>query len=173
MKNSKFRPLLILLAAASLAAPLAAQNQMKPPRQQRSRKTWPPCAWSALTQALDLTEDQTAKVFPILNRIEKDKQDMQKNLSQDVRPCAGWARIPKPRTPPSRDDCSNPSGRPDPDQSPGRRRGRRPGDSLTVRQKARYEIFQIDFLRGLERDHEPGPAADGAKRRRRRAPVKK
>jgi hypothetical protein len=37
-----------------------------------------------LTQALDLTEDQTAKIFPVINKIEKEKVDVQRRLSGDI-----------------------------------------------------------------------------------------
>lgn len=38
-----------------------------------------------MTQALDLTEQQTAVIFPELNRAEKDKAELQKELAREIR----------------------------------------------------------------------------------------
>ncbi len=38
-----------------------------------------------LTRALDLTEEQTAKVYPLLTRTEKQKAEIQSKMGQDVR----------------------------------------------------------------------------------------
>ncbi len=38
-----------------------------------------------MTQVLDLTEDQAAKIFPRINQIEKEKARLQKEIGQDLR----------------------------------------------------------------------------------------
>ncbi len=38
-----------------------------------------------LTQALDLSEEQAAKIFPTVNKIEKDKLRIQRDMSADIR----------------------------------------------------------------------------------------
>ena len=37
-----------------------------------------------MTQALNLNEDQAAKIYPMINRIEKEKVEIQKNLAKDL-----------------------------------------------------------------------------------------
>ncbi len=148
MKNRIVRPILAVLAAALLSLPAPAQNQPVPPRQ-RVQRNLSALRLVKLTQALDLTEDQTTKIYPALNRIEKAKQDIQKDLSENV---LALRRM-----------CQEPEAK-DADLEAALLRIREDrgrikeldaeadtalDEVLTVRQKARYEIFQIDFLRGL------------------------
>jgi Spy/CpxP family protein refolding chaperone len=148
MKNRTIRPFLALLVAAALAMPLLAQNPGMPVRQ-RLQANLSALRLVRLTQALDLTEEQTVKVFPALNRIEKSKQDIQKDLSRDILQLRAFCQDPETR------DAAF-------EEATARIREQRSrikaldeeGDAalaavLTPRQKARYEIFQIDFLRGL------------------------
>lgn len=171
MKKRHASSILALLAAVLVAAPvLLAQNQPVPPRQ-RMQRNLSALRLVRLTQALDLTEDQTAKVYPVLNRIEKAKQDIQKDLSENVLALRGMCQEP---------------GAKDEDLEAAllriRNARRRIKDLdaeadaaleaiLTVRQRARYEIFQIDFLRGL------GETMNQARQRMGRgaaaAPIKK
>lgn len=37
-----------------------------------------------LTQALDLTEDQTSRIFPFINKIEKEKLAIQRQMTSDI-----------------------------------------------------------------------------------------
>lgn len=37
-----------------------------------------------MTQALDLTEEQAAKVYPVYNRIEKDKMEIQRRIGYEL-----------------------------------------------------------------------------------------
>jgi Spy/CpxP family protein refolding chaperone len=150
MKNRHTSLFLALLAAVLVAAPAlsSAQNQPIPPRQ-RMQRNLSALRLVRLTQALDLNEDQTAKVFPALNRIEKAKQDIQKDLSENILALRAMCQESEAKDEELeatllriRDD----------------RRRIKDLDAeadaaleavLTIRQKARYEIFQIDFLRGL------------------------
>ncbi|MDD8027557.1 MAG: hypothetical protein PHI34_13725 [Acidobacteriota bacterium] len=148
MRKCIVRPLLALLAAAALTVPAAAQNRSVPPRQ-RVQRNISALRLVRLTQALDLTEDQTAKVYPALNRIEKSKQEIQKDLSEDVLALRAMSQDPAAKDADlmavlvrMRDNRARIM---DLDKE---------ADAflagiLTVRQKALYEIFQIDFLRGL------------------------
>lgn len=150
MKNRHTSLFLALLAAVLVAAPAlsSAQNQPIPPRQ-RMQRNLSALRLVRLTQALDLNEDQTAKVFPALNRIEKAKQDIQKDLSENILALRAMCQESEAKD----EDLEATLLRIRDD-----RRRIKDLDAeadaaleavLTVRQKARYEIFQIDFLRGL------------------------
>lgn len=102
-----------------------------------------------LTRALDLTEEQTARIYPLLVRAEKDKAALQRRLGLDMRdlrlelakPRAGEARILE--------------------LVAGIREARRAirglddevedalDAVLTPIQKARYLVFTVEFLRGV------------------------
>lgn len=45
-----------------------------------------------MVQALDLTEEQTAKIFPIVNRTEKDKREMNRKIGQRMRELRAMVR---------------------------------------------------------------------------------
>ncbi|GEM_PF-539870 len=152
MKKNIVKPFAAILAACLasllLAAPAMSQERPMPPRM-RLQRNLSALRLVRLTQALDLSEGQTAKIFPVLNRIDKSRQAIQKELSEDI---LGLRRM-----------CLQPEAR-DSDLEAALTRIRRARmqlkdldaeedaaleEVLTVRQKARYEIFQIDFLRGL------------------------
>lgn len=52
---------------------------------QRSRDNVRTLYLLRMTQVLDLTEEQTAKIFPRISRVEKEKQELNKNLSRLLR----------------------------------------------------------------------------------------
>jgi Spy/CpxP family protein refolding chaperone len=102
-----------------------------------------------LTRALDLSEEQTAKLYPLLTRVEKEKAGIQRRIGQDLRDLraelaqdgAGEqrilemvARITEARSAIRRKD----------DEVEGVLDG-----VLTPVQKARYLIFTVDFLRSI------------------------
>jgi hypothetical protein len=102
-----------------------------------------------LTRALDLTEDQTAKLYPLLVRAEKDKAELQRRLNLDLRDLRAELSKERPK-----DDALFPltSG-----VREKRREIRRIDDDveaaldrvLTPVQKARYLIFTVEFLRSV------------------------
>ena len=148
MKKRPFRPVLTFLVAAAVAAPLLAQNQQAPLRM-RVQENLSALRLVRLTQALDLTEEQTARIFPVLNRIEKTKQDIQRKLSQDIMQLRRMSQDPEAKDAAFEDVLVRVR-----EQRVRIRALDEEGDAalaavLNPRQKARYEIFQIDFLRGL------------------------
>jgi Skp family chaperone for outer membrane proteins len=110
-----------------------------------------------LTQSLNLTEEQTAKIYPLFIRVEKEKTGIQKNLSKNLQDLRKSLR-------------DLPSGMEKSDQdrdkelqeavrkiSEYRRQLRAKDEELEVFlekylnpvQQARYVLFQIDFNQGL------------------------
>jgi len=102
-----------------------------------------------LTQALDLTEEQAARIYPVINRIEKEKADIQKQMSADI---ADLRRLVNEQAPREADfDAKN-------RKIKAARESIRVKDveldeflekNLTTVQKARYLLFQIEFYRVL------------------------
>jgi hypothetical protein len=102
-----------------------------------------------LTRALELTEEQTAKLYPFLTRVEKEKAVLQRQMGLDLRDLRAEL-------------ADSPSGG---EKVPGlvarirdaRRTIRQKDDEvedvlervLTPAQKARYLIFTVDFLRNV------------------------
>jgi hypothetical protein len=102
-----------------------------------------------LTQALDLTEEQTAKIFPTINRIEKEKTRIQRDLSVQIRELRTLLKDPA-----TKDDKLLPLLK----SLKAGRESVRTLDveletfleaNLTVAQSAKYVLFNIDFMRNL------------------------
>jgi Spy/CpxP family protein refolding chaperone len=103
-----------------------------------------------LTQALDLTEDQAAKIFPVINKIEREKIEVQRSLSGDIQDLRKIVAAGAPV---------------DADLAPliakinaaQKRVKQLDAESeafletnLSVVQRGKYILFQIDFYRALE-----------------------
>jgi Spy/CpxP family protein refolding chaperone len=109
-----------------------------------------------LTQALDLSEEQAAKFFPNVNRIEKDKMQIQRDMSADIQKLRRLVADPKP------DEAE--IGARIKSVKEAQRLVRQKDDdleaylesSLTTVQKAKYVLFQIEFYRTLEQFLERG-----------------
>ena len=141
------------LAAASLMAAagsqaLAGQAEEQTPRA-GLRERIGELYLLRLTRALDLTEEQTAKVFPLLTRAEKQKAEIQRRMGQDLRAL----RDELAKTPPDDRQLLSLAGR-----IREARLAIRKGDEdaeaaldrvLTPVQRARYLIFNIEFLRNV------------------------
>jgi Spy/CpxP family protein refolding chaperone len=162
MKN---RIVLLVLAAALLAAvlPAAAQEDpAAPPRgqgqgqgqgrnaRQNLRENLATLRLLQLTEALELTEAQTAKIYPVLTRVEKDKAKVQQGLGQDIRALRALTQDPAAK---EAEVLALARSILD-----GRAKVRALDDEadqflekqLTGIQMGRYVIFQLDFYRGLE-----------------------
>ena len=143
---------LVALAAALLAViPAAALGQEEPapspePRTQENLVT---LKLLRLTQALELTEEQTAKIYPIVTRLEKEKHAVLKDLNVEMRSLRDLLGTEKP------DEQKILASV---DKVGAMRQTVRQKDeeldqflkkNLTVTQYAKYTLFQVDFNRRL------------------------
>jgi len=76
--------LVISLVLAVWPSPAAGQTGGAQPRT-RLRERISELYLLRLTRALELTEDQTAKLYPVLTRAEKQKADLQVQMGLDLR----------------------------------------------------------------------------------------
>jgi len=102
-----------------------------------------------LTQTLDLTEEQTAKIFPTINRIEKEKSRIQRDLGAEIRDLRALLKDPA-----AKDDKillllkSLKAGR-EAVRSLDVELEAYLEANLTTAQSAKYVLFSIDFMRNL------------------------
>jgi Spy/CpxP family protein refolding chaperone len=164
MKRHALIGVLILgLAVGALAAQAGGQGQSM--AQVRLRERIGDLYILRLTRALELTEEQTAKIYPVLVRVEKDKAGLQRQLGLDMRELR--AELARPRA--GEERLLELVG-----LIRGSRQAIRALDDevesvldkvLTPVQKARYLVFTVEFLRSV------GENLDRA--RGLRAPVKR
>lgn len=105
-----------------------------------------------LTRALDLTEEQTARLYPLLTRSEKDKAELQRRMGEDLRDL----RAELARVVPREETLLLLTDRITQDRAETRRIEAEVDAALeralTPLQKARYVVFTVDFLRGVGED---------------------
>jgi hypothetical protein len=102
-----------------------------------------------LTEALDLTEEQTAKLFPALTRIEKEKAELQRRMGVEIR---GLRAVLGKEGVREADILGAVERIRDIRQSVKRKDEEFEAvldTSLTPVQKGKYLIFLVDFARGL------------------------
>jgi Spy/CpxP family protein refolding chaperone len=165
MKRQALIGIFILGIFLGTLAAAQAGGQGEPQAQTRLRERIGDLYILRLTRALELTEEQTAKIYPLLVRAEKDKAGLQRRLGLDMRelrnelarPRAGEGRLLELvagiRT-------SRQAIRELDDEVEAVLDG-----LLTPLQKARYLVFTVEFLRSV------GENLDRA--RGLRAPVKR
>ncbi len=154
MKKSAPAAVFVLVLVLGTLAPAQGALQSDPQARMRIRENISNLYLLRLTRALDLTEEQTARLYPLLTRVEKDKAVIQRRMGLDLRDLraelantgAGGqrvlelvARIKEARSAIRQKD----------DGVDGVLDG-----VLTPVQKARYLIFTVDFLRSIERNLE-------------------
>jgi hypothetical protein len=75
----------VLVLALGTLAPAQGTLQGDPQARMRIRENISNLYLLRLTRALELTEEQTARVYPLLTRVEKDKAVIQRRMGQDLR----------------------------------------------------------------------------------------
>jgi len=144
------RIVVFVLAVLFLGAWAEARpSQADPQARARLRENINTLMLLRMTEALSLTEEQTAKLFPPLTRIEKEKADLQRRMGIEVRGLRAALQ-------------SEPVREPDVLSAVKRirelRQSLREKDeefdavveaNLTPVQKGKYVIFLVDFARGL------------------------
>jgi len=84
------RMLIIIFLGLSLSALLTwneavAQERNTPGQMRNLRRNLVTLRALRMTQALELSEEQTAAIFPELSRAEKDKAELQRQLAEEIR----------------------------------------------------------------------------------------
>ena len=103
-----------------------------------------------LTKALDLSEEQAAKIFPTVNRIEKEKLKVQRNMAADIQSLRQLIADPAPKDTEIAAMIKK--------VKDAQRLVRQKDDdleafleaNLTTVQRGKYVIFEIEFYRMLE-----------------------
>jgi Spy/CpxP family protein refolding chaperone len=143
---------LVALAAALLAViPLAVLGQEEPapspePRTQENLVT---LKLLRLTQALELTEEQTSKIYPIVTRLEKEKHAILKDLNVEMRGLRDLLGTEKPDEQKILASVDKVSAMRQTVRQKDEELDQFLKKNLTVTQYAKYTLFQVDFNRRL------------------------
>jgi len=102
-----------------------------------------------MTQALDLTEEQAAKIFPALNRIEKEKRGIQGEIGQKLKELRLILAKEKQEEQEIENAIQELKELRNALKSQDAELEKIVEENLTVVQRAKYLIFSVDFYRGL------------------------
>jgi hypothetical protein len=102
-----------------------------------------------MTQALDLTEEQTAKVYPVYNRIEKDKIEIQKRIGYELDELRTLLKDEAPKEAEIETRIKNLMELRNELKSKDDEFETFLDSNLSLVQRAKYVLFSIDFYRGL------------------------
>jgi len=143
------RALGLIMAMAFAGTAAAAPIQGQAPVRARLRDNIMTLRLLRMTEVLELTEAQTAKLFPALTRIEKEKAEVQNRLGADIRDL----RAALERTPVREADVLALVERIRAARESVRQKDEEfeavLDQNLTPVQKGKYLIFLVDFARGL------------------------
>jgi hypothetical protein len=162
----KHAALVFLILAGGFGSRLALGAQQADPKvRTRLQENISNLYLIQLTRALELTEEQAAKLYPLLTRVENDKAGIQRGMGQDLRDL----KAELARTPLEEERVLGLVDR----IREARRSIRKKDDEvedvldgiLTPVQKARYYLFTVEFLRRI------GENADRI--RQMRGPIKR
>ncbi len=141
---------LLILASLLLAGQAAARPQQgEPQTKARLRENINTLILVRLTQALDLTEDQTARLFPKLTRIDKEKAELQRRLGAEVRDLRAAVQDPATKEADLLSAVARIRGIRSDIRGLEERFDAVLDENLTPVQKAKYVVFAVDFYRGL------------------------
>ena len=147
--NAMTKRALGLILALAFAGTAAAPIRGQAPVRARLRDNIMTLRLLRMTEVLELTEAQTAKLFPALTRIEKEKAEVQNGLGADIRDL----RAALERTPVREADVLALVERIRAARESVRQKDEEfeavLDQNLTPVQKGKYLIFLVDFARGL------------------------
>jgi len=102
-----------------------------------------------MTQALDLTEEQAAKIFPAMTRISKEKREIYKEIGQKMKELRLILTKEKPEEHEIESVIEDLKRLRNAIQSKDKELEKIIEKNLNLVQKAKYLIFAVDFYRGL------------------------
>ncbi len=148
--NANRKKVIIVLAAAVLMGAAAAGPLLgQPQNRARLRDNINTLRLLRMTQALELTEDQTVRLFPALTRIDREKSELQNRMSMVIRDL----RAALDRTPAREAEILALVQQVRDLRESVRRKDAEFDAALDVNltpvQKGRYLIFLVDFAKGL------------------------
>ena len=162
MRKSSVIYLLIMLLLASFSE---VYGQGHPARRGRNvRENMFVLRTLRMTQALDLTEAQTAVIFPELNRAEKEKAQLQANLAGEIRDLRQIINKDKVTDKEYEERVAKIMNLKEKVRLREEEFEKFLFGQLTSSQKAKYIIFNLDFNRGIiERMGRAGVAGQKSK----------
>ncbi len=139
--------LLCLLLMSSILS--AALQDDQPQNRRRTRENMKTLWLLRMTRVLELTEEQTAKVFPIVSRIEKEKNEIYKQIGKQVKELRLILRKEEPDQGDLKSKINKIKELRNLIKKKDEEREARLEENLTLIQRAKYMMFAVNFYRDL------------------------
>jgi len=130
----------------------ASAVQDMPPQerlQQRMRENILTLRLLRMTRALDLTEEQAAKIFPVANRVEREKMQLNRQLGQEIRELRSLLAISSPEEAKIKEKIQKVNELREAIRAKESEFETFLVNNLTVIQRGRYVLFNFDFAQFL------------------------
>ncbi len=135
-----------VMAACFLAVSASAQG---PANRQRLRENVNTLRLLRMTQALNLTEEQAARIFPLANRLEREKQEINARIGLEMKGLGDLLKAENPKDEELLVRCAAIRDL--------RKQVRNKDEEfesflegeITPGQRARYLLFTVEFYRGM------------------------
>lgn len=117
--------------------------------QQRMRENILTLRLLRMTRALDLTEEQAAKIFPVANRVEREKMQLNRQLGQEIRELRSLLAISSPEEAKIKEKIQKVNELREAIRAKESEFETFLVNNLTVIQRGRYVLFNFDFAQFL------------------------
>jgi Spy/CpxP family protein refolding chaperone len=148
MKTRYILSILLCLFLLSAILSAAVQDEQLQPRR-RARENMRTLWLLRMTRVLELTEEQTAKIFPIVSRIEKQKSEIYLQLGKEVRELRLILKEEEPDQKELKSKIDKIKELRNLVQKKDEELEARLEENLTLVQRAKYMIFAANFYREL------------------------
>jgi Spy/CpxP family protein refolding chaperone len=148
MKGKWIRTVLLTIVFFMSAASVWAQDNPMPNRE-RVRENIITLRLLRLTQALDITEEQAAKIFPMANKIEREKLGLQKQMSAAIKDLRKMLKDPSIKDADIETKLAALKDARQQIKEKDEELEKYLESHLTTVQKAKYILFNIEFMMGL------------------------
>jgi Spy/CpxP family protein refolding chaperone len=139
------------LAVLALLVPVRAQeDQPGAGPAPRARENLITFKLMRMTQVLELTEEQTAKIFPTLTRMEREKFEISNRLNERMRALRALLQADKPEEAKMTAAIGDIAALRLEIRNKDEEADSFLRENLTLKQYGRYTLFLVDFHRGLE-----------------------
>lgn len=150
MKAKQYRRLAFVAAGLAVGAfVLNARGPQEPPAKEKIRENISALRLMRMTQALDLTEEEAARIFPALSRVEKEKTEIQREIGVQIRDLRSLAAAPRPQESEILEKIRTIRSLREKIRQKDQEFERFLDSRLSPVQQAKYTLFTVDFYRGL------------------------
>lgn len=154
MKIQRIRKISPFSLAFFFTFALSTVFAQEPLRREKIRENLHTLRLLRMTQALDLTEEQAAKIFPFFNRVEKEKVTINRKIGRVIQDLRELLREEKPKEEEISGQMAHLRELRELLRAKDRELENFMEKNLSEIQKAKYILFSIDFYRTIEENLE-------------------